>query len=259
MGRQCHALDVILRVGALDEDRTWLDDHGTWLLGHTERIEFGETGDSRGQVYAMATLHVPCRHYREPAPGAASCAAHAFRGKSPRRPVRAAQPRRFGEDRFLVFEEKRLVPRTLRRAPRELRVLPQSNDRNPCDGAPCRTPDQRRGAACCRNLWIELMCTPREKRLEALVRARRSPQVSYVTRVGASSLELQVISACGYLEPGSSACTLHGRAHADGRSAKPGVCVEWPAADGWTHTGCVFAAAPASGTATRALMDGTRA
>jgi hypothetical protein len=241
MGRQCRALDVILRVDELGEDRTSLDDHATWLLGHTERIEFRDTGDSRGQFYVMATLHVPCRHFRQTAHGVASCAAHGFMGKPPRQPRRVDQSRQLGEDRFLVVEDRRLVSRTLRRAPRELHVLAQADGGNPCEGAPCRTPDQRPGAACCRNLWLEVMCTPREKQLEALLRARRPRHISYVTRVGASSIELQVISACGYLEPGGVACTLHGRTRDDGRNAKPRLCLEWPPADRKLHDGCVFA------------------
>ena len=145
----------------------------------------------------------------------------------------------------MVLEQRQLVPRTLRPASRKLHVLAGAPERNPCAGAPCRTPDRRRGAACCRNLWIELMCTPREKRLEALLRARRSPYLSRVTRVGASSIELLVISACGYLEPGGVACTLHDRTRADGRRAKPALCFEWPPQDRPLHAGCVFAVPPA--------------
>ena len=37
-----------------------------------------------------------------------------------------------------------------------------------------------------------------------------------------------MISACGYLGDDGVACTLHGRKRADGRPAKPDLCIEWP-------------------------------
>src|SRR5690606_2798555 len=40
LGRQCHALDVTLRVAVLEGQE---DHDATWMLGHTERIEFGRT------------------------------------------------------------------------------------------------------------------------------------------------------------------------------------------------------------------------
>ena len=36
------------------------------------------------------------------------------------------------------------------------------------------------------------------------------------------------------------ACTLHGRHRADGRTAKPDLCFEWPPKDKGLHPGCVF-------------------
>jgi hypothetical protein len=241
MGRQCHALDVTLRIGALEEGEESLDHEGTWLLGHTERIQFGSIWHDEGELYVEATLHVPCRFYRESAPGVAACAAHAFTGRPPRRPMRVPQPRQLGGDRFAVLEHNRFGPRTLSHPPRELHVLVGTGDGgNPCEGAPCQTSDHRRGAACCRDMQVEIMCTRKQARLEALVRSRKSPYLCKVGREGEFSIEAEMISACGYLEPGGVACTLHGRKRDDGRSAKPDLCFDWPPKNKGLHPGCVF-------------------
>jgi hypothetical protein len=131
----------------------------------------------------------------------------------------------------------RLVSRTLPPRPRALPVMAQDN---PCAGAPCRTADHARGAACCRDLQIEIMCTRRQRRLEALVRARKPPYLCKVTRPGAFSLEAEMVSACGYLGADGISCTLHGRTRADGRPAKPDLCSDWPAKGKGLHPGCVF-------------------
>jgi hypothetical protein len=89
-------------------------------------------------------------------------------------------------------------------------------------------------------MQVEIMCTRGEARLEALVRTRRSPYLCKVDREGEFSLEAEMISACGYLEPGGVACTLHGRKRADGRSAKPDLCFDWPPKGKGLHPGCVF-------------------
>jgi hypothetical protein len=225
----------------MDEERGALDERATWLLGHTQHMSFGKLEDSRGQLYVEAILHVPCRHYRETAPGRAACAAHGFTGEPPRRPARRAQPRQLGGDRFVVVDNLALVNDTLRHPPRQLPTLAGPDAGNPCEGARCHTSDLRRGAACCRDLRIEIMCTPREKRLEALVRSRRGPYLGRTGRAGESSLEADIISACGYLTPGGVACTLHGRKRPDGRSAKPELCFAWPPKDERLHRGCVFA------------------
>ena len=238
MGRQCHALDVTLRLGSLEEGEESLDHEATWLMGHTERLQFGTMWRHAGELYVEATVHVPCRFYRETGPGAAACLAHAFIGAPPRRPMRVDQPRQLGGDRFAVVEHMRFGPRTLTHPPRALRVLGAGP--NPCEGAPCETSDHRRGAACCRDMQIEIMCTRKQARLEALVRARKSPYLCKVGREGEFSIEAELISACGYLEPGGVACTLHGRKRADGRSAKPDLCFDWPPKDKGLHPGCVF-------------------
>jgi hypothetical protein len=84
------------------------------------------------------------------------------------------------------------------------------------------------------------MCTKRQKLLEALVRHRKSPYLCKVEREGDFSLCVEMISACGYLEAGGVACTLHGRKRRDGRTAKPDLCFDWPPKGEGLHPGCVF-------------------
>ncbi len=68
------------------------------------------------------------------------------------------------------------------------------------------------------------MCTREELDLEALVRSRRSPYLCKIDRPGDFSLEVEMISACGYLDDDGIGCTLHGRRRPDGRPAKPDLC-----------------------------------
>ena len=95
-------------------------------------------------------------------------------------------------------------------------------------------------AACCRDLQIEIMCTRRQVKLEALVRSRKSPYLCKIDREGDFSIEAEMISACGYLGDDGVACSLHGRKRADGRTAKPDLCFEWPPKNQGLHPGCVF-------------------
>jgi hypothetical protein len=155
----------------------------------------------------------------------------------PRGAYRPEQQRRLGRDRFLVVENRRASARVLKPPARSLPVL---NGQNPCAVAPCRTADNSRGAACCRDLQIEIMCTRRQRRLEALVRSRRSPYLCKVERAGDFSIEAEIISACGFLDDDGIACTLHGRVRADGRPAKPDLCSDWPPKNKGLHPGCVF-------------------
>jgi hypothetical protein len=238
LGRQCHSIPVTLRLGEL-ENGDPLDHEATWLLGHTERITFTDLWEGDGDLYADAVIHVPCRYLRAEG-GRATCAVYGFEGPAPR-PRRTAQPRRLGGDRFQVVEDQRLVTRTLPFPRRSLPVLETPASANPCATARCETSDHRRGAACCRDLQVEIMCTRRQWKLEALVRSRRSPYLCKVTRPGDYSIEAEIISACDYLEPGGVNCTLHGRERADGRTAKPALCFEWPPKRQTLHPGCVFA------------------
>jgi hypothetical protein len=244
MGSHCRALRVTLRVGTLEDGVTSLDHEATWLLGHTEHITFGELWDDEGDLYVDAVLHVSCR-YLSADNGTARCTAHGFRGRAPL-PRRHEQPRQLGGDRFLVVDGMHEAVRALP-FPSRSRMLPvveNGASANPCATARCTTADHKRGAACCRDLQVEIMCTRRQKHLEALVRARRSPYLCKVTRGGDYSIDAEMISACAYLEEGGVNCTLHGRGRADGRPAKPDLCSEWPSGtdeDQVLHPGCVFA------------------
>jgi len=235
LGKQCRTLRVLLRIGGLDEGRESLDHEATWLLGHTERISFEDLWAGEGDLYADALLHVPCR-YLQAGDGAGRCSAHGFEGPLPE-VARSLQPRQLEGDRFRVVDGMRLVTRTLPPTRRPLPVLAQAN---PCAGAPCRTADNVQGAACCRDLQIEIMCTRGQRRLEALVRARKPPYLCKVTRPGDFSLEAEMVSACGYLGADQISCTLHGRHRADGRAAKPDLCSDWPPKGKGLHPGCVF-------------------
>lgn len=244
LGSQCRGFSATLRIGSLDEGLASLDHESTWLLGHTQHITFGVLWEGDGELYTEATVHVPCRYLRQSG-ATARCGAWGFEGTLPPGPRRVQQPRQLGGDRFVVVDRRRPITRTLRPDPptagtRALPVLPLVAETNPCAGAPCRTADHRRGAACCRDLQIEIMCTTGQRRLEALVRSRQSPYLCKVTRPGEFSLEAEVISACGYLETGGVACTLHGRRRADGRPAKPDLCSDWPPRNKGLHPGCVF-------------------
>ncbi|HET6796225.1 MAG TPA: hypothetical protein VFH40_03615 [Gemmatimonadales bacterium] len=228
---------MVLRVGALEEGTTSLDHETTWLLGHTQHITFAEIWEDEGELYVNATLHVPCRYLRRNGM-VSECRAHGFSGPTPRGPVRVEQPRRLARDRFLIVENRRTAVRSL---PPQRRSLPIVSDNNPCALAPCRTADHTRGAACCRDLQIEIMCTRRQRRLEALVRSRQSPYLCKVERAGDFSIEAEMISSCGFLDDDGIGCALHGRFRADGRPAKPDLCSEWPEKKQGLHPGCVFA------------------
>lgn len=230
-------MPVTLRVGPLEEGTASLDHEATWLIGHTQRITFYDIWEDEGELYVDAMLHVPCRFLQ--ADGArASCAAHGFSGPNPRGPHRREQPRRLGPNRFLIVESRKTAVRTLPPPSRNLPVLASGN---PCALAACRTADNLRGAACCRDLQIEIMCTKRQRKLEALVRSRRPPYLCKVERAGDYSIEAEIISACGYLDDDGIGCSLHSRRRADGRPAKPDLCSDWPPKKHTLHPGCVFA------------------
>lgn len=246
LGNQCRSIRVTLRVGSLEEGNASLDHEATWLLGHTQHITFGELWEDQNELYVEAALQVPCRFLSQSG-REARCLAYGYHGAPPRGHLRTEQPRQLGHERFLVVDHRRPAVRVLREPRRSLPVLPAAmggngpTAANPCAGAPCRTSDNRRGAACCRDLQIEIMCTRGQRRLEALVRSRRRPYLCKVSRPGDFSLEAEMISACGYLEAGGVACTLHGRLRPDGRPAKPDLCSEWPPKSQELHPGCVFA------------------
>jgi hypothetical protein len=228
---------VTLRVGPLEEGNASLDHEATWLIGHTQHITFSDLWEDEGELYVDAMLHVPCRYLHRDGTSA-RCTAHGYTGLPPRGPHRPQQPRRLGGDRFVIVDNRQATVRTLPPPPRSLPVLSAGN---PCALASCRTADNLRGAACCRDLQIEIMCTKRQRKLEALVRSRRSPYLCKVERAGDFSIEAEIISACGYLDEDGIGCALHNRRRADGRPAKPDLCSEWPAKRRDLHPGCVFA------------------
>jgi hypothetical protein len=242
MGPHCRSLRVLLRITSTEATPIGGDHEATWLLGHTERLSFGVPWEDSGDLYSDSVVHVPCRHFHEKEDGSASCAAHGFRGRAPRRQRRPDQPRQLGGNRFRIVERSRQVVRELPMAPAPARSLPVVDSVNPCQTAACETSDHTRKAACCRDLQIEIMCTTRERKLEALVRSRKSPYLCKVKRDGKFSLDAELISACGYLGADGVACSLHGRVRADGRPAKPELCSDWPPKREEIHPGCVFAA-----------------
>jgi hypothetical protein len=143
-------------------------------------------------------------------------------------------------DRFFVFTrgKRRNLRLPVQASPR--RSLPVLAAANPCAGAACRTADNRRGAACCRDLTVDVVLEGDEPSLLELLRSRRSPYLCKVTPDGAGKAECEVISACGYLERDGVSCALHGRALPDGEPAKPFVCRQWPepGPDHAGHPGC---------------------
>jgi hypothetical protein len=235
LGAQCRSLPVTLRIGQLDEGDNSLDHEATWLLGHTQLVDFHRLHDREGDLVVEATLHVPCRYLQE-AGNQAVCLAHGFEGRSPARPRRMPQPRQLGGGRFRLVDHRRLVARPTVDPRHGLPVLAE----NPCLGAPCRTADNSRGAACCRDLEIEILCDREDSRQEALVRSRKPPYLCKVVRNEEDSLDVEIISACGYLGTNGVDCTLHGRRREDGRAAKPDLCSDWPPKGKGLHPGCVF-------------------
>ena len=275
MGSQCDRLRVLLRVATLDRqseagsrdgraaggaggapsrrlaDPASGDHEATWLLGHTERITFlGGLRRDGDDLFHEAVLHVRCKHLergrregrQRGGDGDEYCAAHGYSRQAPRHGGKPdpAEPRCLPGDRFRIVESGRTVTRRLAPPVRPPRELPIHAGSNPCVGAPCRTSDNTRGAACCRDLQIEIMCTPRQRRLEALVRSRQPPRLCKVDRVGPFSLGAELISACAFLMSDGIHCALHGRRRPDGRRAKPDLCSEWPEPGDNMHPGCVF-------------------
>ncbi len=237
LGPQCKAINVTILVDNFEEDgeATSLDHNATWLMGHTERIAFRNLRREEDELLVDATLHVPCKYYKQNGAGG-RCGAHGFQGSAPRDPAMPEQPLQLGGNRFSLIDAGVQVKQ---RMPPPKASLPVVSD-NPCEGAPCRTADNTRGAACCRDLQMEVLCRKGQTSFEALIRSRKAPYLCKVEREGDATLEFEMVSACGYLEPGGVACTLHGRKRPDGRGAKPGLCFDWPPKRGTIHPGCVF-------------------
>ena len=238
MGAHCRRLAVTLKVGGMEDGIPSLDHEGTWLLGHTGSIDFGVPRVEGNDLLVDATLHLRCRHLKSDGERE-RCGAHGYSRRRPPAPRRPDQPRRTGPDDFILLERLRPVTRTVRSPAPSLRSLPVVPSTNPCLDAKCTTADHTRGAACCRDLQIEIMCGEREQKLEALVRSRLSPYLCKIERESPRSLGAEMISACGYLDARNE-CSLHGRVRGDGTTAKPDLCFDWPKGEMGEHPGCVF-------------------
>lgn len=232
---------MTLRIADLKADSPLERDAlATWLTGHTERISFGEPYRLGPRLVVDATVYVPCKYLKEDgANQEVRCSAHGYRGSLPRLDIpRPPSPTPRNGDRFsLIYRGKRRLlhlatPLPTTRSRRALPVL----EENPCAGAPCRTADNKRGAACCRDLTLEVLTPPEDRTLELLLRARRSPYLCKVSRESREVIECEVISACGYLDGDGVSCVLHGRLLPNGEPAKPFVCTQWPDL-GPEHTG----------------------
>lgn len=231
------------------------DAAATWLLGHTEHITFGRPYILDHELLVDATVHVPCKYLKvEHDPRLAGngtgrlarCTAHGYSGPPPRSSQPPAHQRPSMRPRPATFHlhykgRPRTLPLRLKRsAPRSLPVL---NGDNPCATAKCRTADNKQGAACCRDLTLDLALPKTAKRVESLLRARKSPYLCKVSRIDDDTMECEVISACGYLDPSDGlSCVLHDRVLPNGRIAKPSICREWPDLDEdeVAHPGCAL-------------------
>lgn len=234
LGRHCRTLDVTLRVAAIEGDE---DHDATWLLGHTERIDFRRPYEHDGELWCDASIHVPCRYLADTDRGV-SCTAHGFSGKVALVKHTPA-PRRLGGDRFIIAEERRLIARKLAPPAAPRRSLPIATMTNPCAAAKCTTSDHKRGDACCRDVQVDILCSKKQTKLESLIRSRKSPYLCKVEREEDHAVVVEMISACGFLKQGVG-CDLHGRSRADGRPAKPLMCSHWPDKRTGLHPGCAF-------------------
>jgi hypothetical protein len=250
LGRHCRELAVTLRIGDLEDDSAHERDAlATWLLGHGERATFGTPYEAEDALVVDAVIHVACRYLtplganRRGDAQSWRCAAHGYAGtiRAPARPP--LTPLRHHASRFTVVQDERVRTVDLATPARGRRALPVLAGSNPCATAPCRTADHTRGAACCRDLVIDIVLPLGDERLEALLRARKSPYLCKVERTDEVTVEAELISACSYLEDDGVHCGLHGLVRPDGQPAKPFVCSEFPDLDDdelGGHPGCVF-------------------
>jgi hypothetical protein len=231
------------------------------MAGHTERITFGTAYVFENELRVDATVHVPCKYLqtldgkvavepdgsRTPGVGKTNgivrCAAHKFRGPLPESGRAAPEERhevQLGDGTFSVYykgNQRNLKLKPKRAAKRALPVLETDN---PCFGAPCRTGDNKKGAACCRDFTLELFLPDSHKWTEALLRSRKSPYLCKIKREDDDTVECEVISACGFLENDGITCSLHDRVLPNNKRAKPALCYEWPEfeEDETGHPGC---------------------
>ena len=247
LGRHCRELHHTLYVADTSDPATLQDGLGTWLLGHTEHISFGTPYRKGKEILVDAVVRVPCKHLRETGDGRREmyqCGAHGFTGSVPGPQRHGEDPtRRHGGDRFTLFHDGRVRVMDIPPTRKPKRALP-TLQANPCATAPCRTADNTHGAACCRDLTLDIILPADRMHEEDLLRSRKSPYLCKVERVDERSVECEVISACDYLSPEDHiTCVLHGRRRPNGKEAKPSTCFDWPdfdQKDFTGHPGCVF-------------------
>ncbi|MBI4500564.1 MAG: hypothetical protein HY700_05325 [Gemmatimonadetes bacterium] len=253
LGSQCRELRLTFRIAELDEDDAEFHDHlGTWLLGHTERITFGRPYVGNRRLLVDGTVHVGCKYLRDAdgqgapgrpagnAPARVRCEAHGFSGIIPAESHPARRALQHGNGQYTIVQDGRVQMLTLAASPSPRHSLPTLQPENPCTGAPCRTADNTRGTACCRDLTAEVVMQENHGETEALLRSRTPPYVCKVTLASEDILECEMISACGYLAGDDLSCSLHGLERRGGGAAKPSICSDWPAVDPDSeyHPGC---------------------
>jgi len=178
---------------------------------------------------------------RHPGSLQAHCLTHGHRGVVPARVRAPSRPAELGRNgKFPIVYKGAQRALELRLTRDVEKTPPVLHSPNPCVGAPCRTADNRRGAACCRDLSLEVVVPETDTHTAALLRARKSPYLCKVSRTSPEIIECEVISACGYLEDDGIGCALHDRRLPNGRPAKPSICSEWPdlGPDAAGHPGC---------------------
>ena len=258
MGRQCRELDVTLRIAELPDDSPTVQDAAaTWLTAHTDRMTFGTPYVEGDALLVDATVHVGCKYLvddegrrgeREDGKTGdrrVHCAAHGYAGPLPASSQNGRPAvRRGASDRFRVVYRGQArwleLPLTRKAARRRKRALPVL-DENPCVGAPCRTADNTRGAACCRDLTVDVVVPEGDPETEQFLRSRKAPYLCKVERADEMIIECEIISACSFLDPADGiSCVLHDRLLPNRQLAKPSICREWPdiGEDEVAHPGC---------------------
>jgi len=262
LGKHCREIKLTVRVSDLEEEsQTMQDASVTWISGHTQRMTFGQAYTADDELRVDATVHVPCKYLETldgrpavqpngmPATGLNGkrpivlCAAHRFRGPLPQGTQDPPDERhavQLGDDAFSVYFKGKRDNLKLRLKRAAKRALPVLQSDNPCIDAPCRTGDNVKSAACCRDLTLELFLPDNHTWTEALLRSRKAPYLCKVKREDDDTAECEVISTCGFLDVDGITCTLHDRVLPNGQRAKPSLCYEWPEFDDdeTGHPGC---------------------
>lgn len=247
--RACRELDVTVRIADLDDDTRIEQDHAaTWVTGHTEHISFGEMYVKNRELLVDARLHVPCRYLdvksarEKGGKPRVRCRAYGFKGELPRTTQGPPPAARASDSEFYIVHKRKR--RRLRLPPKQAprRSLPVLAVDNPCVRAKCKTADNKVGAACCRDMMLDILLPKSAKQKETLLRTRKSPYLCKFKRDDKRSVEVEIISACGYLEGDGISCMLHDRLRPNQETAKPKLCYDWPEfeEDETGHPGCVF-------------------